>query len=58
MNGEIVKAAKKINWSIANGLPVVSAWVSLDSTYGFIELRSAEEAELVCNLTLTDGKNN
>ena len=56
----MIKAARKVGWDIESslefGMPVVSAWVSIDCSYGFFELRSAEEAEIILNMGIADFK--
>ena len=45
MNEAMISLDKKEGWNLEPGLPIVSSWISTDGHYGFIEFRTAEEAQ-------------
>jgi len=50
MNEAMLSLAGIKGWSLEPGNPVVSSWISSDGHYGFIEFRTAEEAQLGLSL--------
>lgn len=50
MNEQMMVLNKNLKWNLDGGFPVVSSWVSTDGHYGFVEFRTAEEANLGFNL--------
>ena len=50
MNEAMISLNKLKGWNLELGQPVISSWVSTDGHYGFIEFRTAKEADLGFNL--------
>ena len=50
MNEAMLSLNKTKGWNLEPGAPVVSSWISTDGHYGFIEFRTAQEANLGFNL--------
>ena len=50
MNEAMISLNKLKGWNLELGQPVISSWISTDGHYGFIEFRTAKEADLGFNL--------
>ena len=50
MNEAMISLDKIKDWNLEPGQPVISSWISTDGHYGFIEFRTAKEADLGFNL--------
>ena len=50
INEAMQSLARSKGWKLEQGNTVVSSWMSTDGHYGFVEFRTAEEANLGFNL--------
>lgn len=50
MNEAMISLNKMKDWKLEPGYPVISSWISTDGHYGFIEFRTAKEADLGFNM--------
>ena len=50
LNKAMISLDKIKNWDLEPGQPIISSWISTDGHYGFIEFRTAKEADLGFNL--------
>ena len=46
VNDSMINLGQLKGWNLEEGNPVTSTWISADGNYGFVEFRSAKEANL------------